>query len=630
MISHAIGVLLAMALAPTLVQAQTPAPAMPVGNNTVLGRVTEMGSATPVGGAIVTLAGQFDGEGRPVIPNPAAGRPDPPPSVNVMTTTDGYFVVRNLPAGRFAATVRAFGYFNSDFPPTVIELSDSSRPAEIDLRVWKFATVGGRVRDERGEAVAGIPVSVLQRVAAGTGILLRPLATGLTDDRGEYRLSNLAPGNYTVGVLSTPTTVPSGVAAGLDPSSSNREAFLAMGAQLRQSGFLRTYGCPTCISNSHEGHHVNGFVLQRPGLLLPPAPDGRPLGFANTFYPGTSRTDEAGIVSLGSGASRSDLDLTIRLVPTTTVTGVLTGPDGPMPHVTLTLAAPASDLNAIEPLGVATAITDARGVFVFLGITPDDYILRSTILLDMNEATGEARPLWTSQPLSVGEVGVSDVTLVMQPGVRASGRIEFKDAAEAERPSGRLVLNLQPLRANVWRTVMAVARPDSTFRTAGDPPGRYVLNANTPPGWFWQRTSLAGRPLLDELIDLGAAEVSDLQITFGRRTNRISGQVLGASGTPDGQAAVIVFPADSNVWRDGVFTSRRTRKVHTTSTGAYDVTTLAPGDYFVAAVDTRVALNWQDPDWLAGLAASASRVSLGTEDQQTVALRTLSSTGSQR
>jgi hypothetical protein len=93
---------------------------------------------------------------------------------------------------------------------------------------------------------------------------------------------------------------------------------------------------------------------------------------------------------------------------------------------------------------------------------------------------------------------------------------------------------------------------------------------------------------------------------------------------------VIVFPADSNVWRDGVFTSRRTRKVHTTSTGTYDVATLAPGDYFVAAVDTRVALNWQDPDWLAGLASSASRVSLGTEDQQTVALRTLSSTGPQR
>jgi hypothetical protein len=301
-----------------------------------------------------------------------------------------------------------------------------------------------------------------------------------------------------------------------------------------------------------------------------------------------------------------------------------------MPHVTLSLAPPAADLNAFDPPGVATAITDARGTFVFLGITPGDYILRSTTLLDMNEATGEGRPLWASQPLSVGDAGVPDLAVVMQPGVRMSGRIEFKDASAADRSAERLFLSLQPIRASVWRTVRAVAGADGSFRTAGDPPGRYAVSTMAPPGWYWQTTSLAGRPLLDDLIELDASEVTDLVITFGRTTNRLSGRVLDATGAPDAHAAVIVFPADSNTWREGIFTSRRTRKVHTTTTGVYDVATLAPGEYFVAAIDTSVALNWQDPDLLAGLMTGASRISLGADDQRTVVLRTSTPTGGVR
>ena len=291
---------------------------------------------------------------------------DAPPTLNVMTTAEGYFVFRNLPPGRFTAATRAHGYVISDFPPTVVEIRDDRKPTEVQLRVWKHATIGGRVVDERGEPVAGIPVSALTRVASGGRMLLRRVATGLTDDRGVYRISQLAPGDYTAAVLSTTTTLPADVAAALDPSAANRTTFAAMRFELIQSGFLRTYGCPECISNSHEGHLVGGFVLQRPGVPLPPAPDGRPLGFANTFYPGTSRAQEATLVPLGSGESRTDVDVALRLRPTVTVAGVLTGPEGPMKHVALTLSSPGTDLNDFDAAGVATAITDSRAHLHFL------------------------------------------------------------------------------------------------------------------------------------------------------------------------------------------------------------------------------------------------------------------------
>ena len=72
--SPALRMVLAAALASSVVHAQAPPP-MPDGTNVVLGRVTEIGNNTPVGGAIVTLAGHFDASGRRATPNPGAFGP---------------------------------------------------------------------------------------------------------------------------------------------------------------------------------------------------------------------------------------------------------------------------------------------------------------------------------------------------------------------------------------------------------------------------------------------------------------------------------------------------------------------------------------------------------------------------
>jgi hypothetical protein len=142
-------------LGATLVQAQAPAPPMPNGANVLLGRVVEVGTDASVGGAMVTLIGHFDASGKPATPNPITR--EMPPNLNVMTTAEGHFVFRNLPAGLFTITTRAFGYVSHDFPPMVVEVRDSPKPTELQLRVWKYAAIGGRVVDERGEPVTGIP-----------------------------------------------------------------------------------------------------------------------------------------------------------------------------------------------------------------------------------------------------------------------------------------------------------------------------------------------------------------------------------------------------------------------------------------------------------------------------------------
>jgi hypothetical protein len=107
-------VLVLAALGATLLDAQalTVLP-MPKGTNTLLGRVVEIGNDAPVSGAIVTVIGHFDASGKPAAPDLTSR--EMPPSLNLMTTADGYFVARNLPAGRFTVVTRAHGYMNNEF-----------------------------------------------------------------------------------------------------------------------------------------------------------------------------------------------------------------------------------------------------------------------------------------------------------------------------------------------------------------------------------------------------------------------------------------------------------------------------------------------------------------------------------
>jgi hypothetical protein len=535
-------------------------------------------------------------------------------------------VFRNLPAGRFEAAIRANGYVNElTARQQLIDITDTRTPIEIQLRVWKYGALGGRIFDERGEPLSGIPVTALQRVPVAGGVLVRRVEDGLTDDRGEYRLTKLPPGEYIVGVLRAPVTLPESIAAALDPSPANRTRATAV---RRTMGFLLpTSGCPTCIGSPHEGQHINGLVLQHGGAPLPPAPDGRPLGFANTYSPSTTGPEEATAVSLGSGDARGGLDITVRLVPTVSVSGRLTGPEGPLPHVALALASQGTDVHNVPQTGVATAVSTATGTFTFLGVTPGEYDLTVAWGKDVDIGAGTGQPFWASERVSIGDAGVEDLEIVMRPGVRVSGRAEFKGLTTPPQLPQRHVMNLQPVRAIAWSTLQGVVQPTGTFRTGGDPPGRYLINASSPPGWFWQSTLLNGKPVLDEVIDVGSEEVTGLVLTYGRASNRVSGLVTGSNGGPEASAAVIAFPADSGAWREGIFSSRRERRVHATSAGAYDIERLAPGTYYLAAVSMQHALDWQNPRFLERLIRGAVTVTLTEEDQKTVALRIIEPEG---
>jgi hypothetical protein len=383
-----------------------------------------------------------------------------------------------------------------------------------------------------------------------------------------------------------------------------------------------TFVPPTTGSGLRVGDVVIQRITDAAGSLPPPDEHGRMLTYATTFYPGTPVLRQAPPIDLVPGEERTGIDLTLRLVPGVNISGVATGPKGLMQGLVIHLASATNGpLGSAEPIGGADAFTDDKGAFEFIGIAPGPYLIwagRTPINPgDLNQDDWSS----TLETISVGNADVADVALTLRPGPKVAGRFEF--AGSKPRPEGRPpVFSLRPVaETGWWRTGRAMPGPDGTFSTPGDPAGRYFITVTAPAGWFLKSIMHDGKNITDEPIDLGPDGLTDVVVTLTDKTTHLRGAITDANGAPDSEADVLVFPADSKTWRDGVFGTRRVRLAAASLAGTYLFDGLPAGEYYVAAVDTRLTGRWKDAAFLARLTTSAVRVTLGDGEDKTVALK---------
>ncbi len=147
----------------------------------VEGMVVELGSGLPLADVWVTLGS--DGNDR-----------------DILTDRAGRFVFADVPPGSYAITPELAGFVR---PPTetvegtrsVYVLPGRTVP-EVVLYLMRGGVISGRVYADNREPVPGIRVRLLRRSYTG-GVPSMALAESVeSDDRGDYRLFGLAPGEY--------------------------------------------------------------------------------------------------------------------------------------------------------------------------------------------------------------------------------------------------------------------------------------------------------------------------------------------------------------------------------------------------------------------------------------------------
>jgi len=584
---------------------------------TLGGRVVDAASQRPLPGAAVTIRG-------------TAPLPEPP---TLVADAAGRFRFDQLRPGRYSVVAAALGYLTGGehiedgmAPPEVtVILEAGESPLSLTLGLTKPVAIAGFVVDSDNSPVESAQMGALREIyVAGVRRFAVGSATA-SNDAGQFRFNNLAPGRYIVCVIGERLTVPRSLqrffeeaAAG---SESDRMAFTA----LIQRGGMEL--------GSARGFAVGDFWLKPGNVSVGPlvTSDGQVWSAPDTCNGGARNPLSAPLITLAAGEQRLAETLVVDLEHAPSVSGVVTGPAGPIAWQGVTLESEGFDaLGWLEGLPYSTTTTDGAGRFTFLGVAPGNYVLKTyrlpmPIAGEPPDALADAKALSARMPISVGLMALDDVSVVMEAAQPVRGRVVF--AGSAVPPSGNELTRIAVTFASADGVTTRMPRlrptvnvqPDGTFRTVGLMSGRYVVSVAPMGPWRLDKAELNGVDVSDVPFVVSDETLPEIVVTLTDAQWRVSGTVRDAKSLPMATGRVLIFPADRTRWVGQGAQPRRQRLVEVKN-GAYAIDGLPGGEYFIVALAAGAAGEWQSPDRLAQWATGAMRVVLIERESRTLDL----------
>jgi len=541
----------------------------------------------PVRRAVVTISG-----------------PGMMPGRSAITDENGRFRFTNVPAGSIGLTAERPPYLTSAYGAkraggigTAIPLEDGQSLDGLVLRIWRGAVVAGVIHDDGGVPLSGIAVTAVSTTGVhGRGLLTLTNNGSKSDDRGEYRIFGLEPGSYLLEAT---------------PVAGNK-------------------GPATVMSDAQMDAILAGLRARGPAPLMSPAtgPSLRPFQYSPVFYPSEVNPSRAAPISLTAGEERTGVDITLVRVPTATVSGSVTRPDGSAPAgVTLVLMTErAGRLPGVVNLSDPTGVTDAAGQFHFVHVPAGDYVLIARAPI-RSEAAGPTQPVgsaeqyWARQDVKIAGDDVGGIALTLRRGLTVRGRVAFLSSsnpgtAPPELAGMRVGLIASANSESVARdkgglsTTAAIA-PDGGFVLVGVIPSVYAfqffpLGRSMGP-WFLKSARMDDLDLLDGPEVFSREDSPPILVTLSDRHTTLTGRFSTVNGAAVSDFSVIAFSEDPRFWGPH---SRRIQAVRPGLDGRFLFADLPPGEYLLGAVTDVDDGEWFDKAFLENLRPNAVRVSI--------------------
>ena len=513
-----------------------------------------------------------------------------------MTDDQGIYDITELPAGRYTVTVSKSGFVSLAYGQrrplqsgTPLQLLDNQQLKGVDFRLPRGSVIAGTIVDDVGDPMPGVMVRVMRYQYLQGDRRLTPAGGGQTDDKGQFRVWGLMPGEYYVNAVA------------------RNFNFRNFGARGGSGGFDGPAGPAVFAFPGGPGGGRGGFGGRGgPGS----ADDEEQLAYAPTYYPGVAAMAEAKPIAVGLSQEVLDINFGMQLVRAARISGHVTNPDGTETtsgNVNLTTDGATARGQIGGNFG---SRIDWDGSFSIPNVPPGRYILRA-------RGMDTEVPQFAAQPVTVDGQDVDDVTIILAPGALFAGTVSFLPGS-TPAPDITAVRITAPATDQDSFGPQPNARVDKEghFTLDGVAAGNHLIRPNgNMRGWVLKSVTIDGRDITDTPIAVRSGQtVSDVAIVFTDKVAEINGTITDSQGTPLPDFTVIAFSTDPSVWRPQ---SRQIMTARPDQTGKFRIRGLPPGDYYVATVDPAEQGEWFEPAYLDEHRIGAARLTLSEGDVKT-------------
>ena len=461
--------------------------------------------------------------------------------MNTLTNKAGHFAFTGLAPGKYSVLFQRDGYFapaqlaSAPYSGLVIDVSADPRASTLTLFLTPGGTIAGRVLDPLGRPSVAAVVTAARLSYLEGQPSLTSVKTTTSNDRGEYRLYWLEPGEYFV---LAEKNLPTGAARAFFPGTDDRQSALKIsvvqGAESANTDFV--------LRSVRAAVSISGVVTSViPGFESPPP-------------------------QLTTQNSQRD---TLRAALEVQAAQV-----GRAPQFYLSPIDSQGIYDA--PITVANALTSvqdrASGKFELRNVRPGLYELYA-VVQDRNRTPAGFYIAHTT--IDVGVQNVDGIALTLAPGIDLKGRV-----AGDGLPASPLKIALRPNvplpNPSIAESLFAAVSMDGTFTIPNVPKLRYSVSIGPMAPNTYVSDILQGP---NSILDRGTIAVAgglpdSLEVTITGPAGTIRGSVEVAP--PQLASSVAVTLAPEAPRRENLALYRR---VYPNADGSFLIGDLTPGNY---------------------------------------------------
>jgi Carboxypeptidase regulatory-like domain/Polysaccharide lyase family 4, domain II len=510
---------------------QAPPQQPQTGTGAIQGRVLRVGGTEPIAEAQVFLnRGNTPTGGGGGQRGGGAGSQ----TVSVITDDNGGFVFNDLAPGRYTVTAQHKRYsgpfINSPDPSAGVTVANG-QTVEALITMTPTSVIRGRIRDVAGQFASNVQVEALV-ISYMNGLpFLMPAISKASDDRGEYRLYGLPPGDYYVGATPRP---PSAIAA------------LAGGDRSVKTFYPNEFDISRATKiTMHGGEEIQNIdiAIQTPQMF-------KISGTVSSTVPVAAPPPTAqGAFAVIQQNQNATIQLILNSRDTTRPEGGNSG-------------------------GTSVSVTAASaGPFEIANVLPGSYDLIA--LFNGNADV----PAIARAVVDIRNQDVGGLVMTIRAGVQLRGSITV-DGSAPRAGSVRMALTPADALKRLGAAMPADIAADGSFTIQGCPDGYFRLSVAPLGGDLYvDDIRQGGSSIYDAGFEIRGRNPDPIQVIIKSGAGTFDGTVQDASGKPLIGGTVALAPATRRQNDALYYVSRGD------SSGTFAIRGIVPGEYKVFAWD---------------------------------------------